>query len=425
MAHSSPRLHLLGPILNFVQHPGATPLDAAHQAGLTFVAMDAGAYADFTGGRPTGEWVVAREVQANLPQLQPWPKTGWRFKDEAAARKAYEEMRSHALSRLPSLRPHDDRGPERQLNDPASAWGEAFVLNGEEVLYLSCDRATEARILKMLTDRLGPYKTRGAQPATYAAYNSQTAPHLVAIGTGASGLAEHVVVAFSPGNEQGLIAAGLPRSVRETDLKPFRIDVASGVLVVAWGRIDGAAMLGRPSGRDPASAMLEQLGNHVAGPLPTPLDAAASGPLAWAIRVQPGSYHVALRFLDTSQGISSMALSHTEAAPLWADMAPASSAPRAPAFDQQAQVQAAQRAQAQIAAGAGGDADPVVFPGQPLARLSDYVRMMKGMQTGDMHGALRNAGLDMMSYGRVAQAWGAKLASDPGLTAKFAAMMGS
>jgi hypothetical protein len=92
-------------------------------------------------------------------------------------------------------------------------------------------------------------------------------------------------------------------------------------------------------------------------------------------------------------------------------------------FDQAAEMQKAQAAQQQIAQGGGGDPDPVVFPGQRVAKLSDYVGIMKGMQTGNMMGALQAYGLDMMSYAQVATAWGQKLGADPVLNAKFAAMM--
>ncbi len=92
-------------------------------------------------------------------------------------------------------------------------------------------------------------------------------------------------------------------------------------------------------------------------------------------------------------------------------------------FDMAAEVQAAQAAQQQLATGGGGDPDPVVFPGQRVARLSDYVRLMKAMQTGNMMGALGQFGLDMMGYATVATAWGQKLAQDPTLNAKFAAQM--
>ena len=83
----------------------------------------------------------------------------------------------------------------------------------------------------------------------------------------------------------------------------------------------------------------------------------------------------------------------------------------------------AQAAQQQLAAGGGGDPDPTVFPGQPVAKLSDYVRLMKGMQTGDMMGALGQFGLDMMTYSSVAAAWGQQLAADPSLNAKFNQMV--
>lgn len=83
----------------------------------------------------------------------------------------------------------------------------------------------------------------------------------------------------------------------------------------------------------------------------------------------------------------------------------------------------AQQAQHALNTGDGGDPDPVVFPGQKVAKLSDYVGIMKGMQKGDMMGALGRYGLDMMSYGQVATAWGAKMAADPVLTEKFSRMM--
>ncbi len=92
-------------------------------------------------------------------------------------------------------------------------------------------------------------------------------------------------------------------------------------------------------------------------------------------------------------------------------------------FDQAEETNKAQAAAQQIQQGGGGDPDPVVFPGQRVAKLSDYVGIMKGMQTGNMMGALAAYGLDMMSYSQVAMAWGQKLGSDPVLNAKFSAMM--
>ncbi len=92
-------------------------------------------------------------------------------------------------------------------------------------------------------------------------------------------------------------------------------------------------------------------------------------------------------------------------------------------MDMHQEMAKAESAARQLAEGEGGDPDPVVFPGQPLERLSQYVDMMKIMQTGDMNGALGKYGLDMGTYGAVAQAWGVKLAADPTLNAKFSQMM--
>ena len=92
-------------------------------------------------------------------------------------------------------------------------------------------------------------------------------------------------------------------------------------------------------------------------------------------------------------------------------------------MDMHQEMARAESAARQISEGEGGDPDPEVFPGQPLSNLSHYVDMMKIMQTGDMNGALGKYGLDMGTYGQVAQAWGVKLAADPTLNAKFAKMM--
>ena len=64
-----------------------------------------------------------------------------------------------------------------------------------------------------------------------------------------------------------------------------------------------------------------------------------------------------------------------------------------------------------------------LFPGQRVAKLSDYVRIMKGMQSGNAMGALTQAGLDMNGYTQVATQWGQAMQRDPSLVAKFHALM--
>lgn len=92
-------------------------------------------------------------------------------------------------------------------------------------------------------------------------------------------------------------------------------------------------------------------------------------------------------------------------------------------LDQDEEMRKAQAAQQQMTAGGGGDPDPTVFPGQPVAKLSDYVSLMKRMQGGDFNGALAAYGLNMATYSQVMQAWGTKLGVDPNLNAKFGKMM--
>src|SRR5262249_49093224 len=67
--------------------------------------------------------------------------------------------------------------------------------------------------------------------------------------------------------------------------------------------------------------------------------------------------------------------------------------------------------------------DPIVFPGASVAKLSEYVALVKSMQTGDMMGALSRAGLDMATYMTVATQWSQKLAQDASLNARYAQMM--
>ena len=77
----------------------------------------------------------------------------------------------------------------------------------------------------------------------------------------------------------------------------------------------------------------------------------------------------------------------------------------------------------EIQAVAPGADDPIVFPGTHIAKLSDYVALVKSMQSGDMMGALSRAGLDMAAYMKVATQWGQKLAADATLNERYTQMM--
>jgi hypothetical protein len=67
--------------------------------------------------------------------------------------------------------------------------------------------------------------------------------------------------------------------------------------------------------------------------------------------------------------------------------------------------------------------DPVVFPGKIIAKLSDYVAVIKGIQKGDMLGTLKKNGIELTSWGTIATEWMTKLASDGKLNEKFTMML--
>jgi hypothetical protein len=92
-----------------------------------------------------------------------------------------------------------------------------------------------------------------------------------------------------------------------------------------------------------------------------------------------------------------------------------------PAFDLEAEMGKAQAASVEIAA--SSDLDEVVFPGKKVAKLSDYVKIMKTMQKGDMNGALQLYGLTIMDWAALAGDWGQKFALNPALNAKMSKMM--
>jgi len=65
------------------------------------------------------------------------------------------------------------------------------------------------------------------------------------------------------------------------------------------------------------------------------------------------------------------------------------------------------------------DDDPELFPGRCVARLSDYVNIVKRMEGGDVSGVFAAYGLDFNTWGAAAHAWAKALARDPSLAAKL------
>jgi hypothetical protein len=74
---------------------------------------------------------------------------------------------------------------------------------------------------------------------------------------------------------------------------------------------------------------------------------------------------------------------------------------------------------AQTAPGGDGDPDPVLFPGERLSKMSDFVRIQKAMQRGDFPGILAREGIDMAYYGQMSIRWAQVVQSDPSLAMRY------
>ncbi len=69
------------------------------------------------------------------------------------------------------------------------------------------------------------------------------------------------------------------------------------------------------------------------------------------------------------------------------------------------------------------EGEPELFPGQPLPRLTDYVRLMRGLQADEVEAALQDAGLSLETYPAAAERWGKALAGDAALAKRFEELM--
>ncbi len=228
-------LTILGTICNFVEHPSATPLEQAHDEGLTFVAMDSRSFPYWNGLNVGRTWIVRRVLRARLDQLRPWPDTGWKFTDQAQAQQAYLTLRQHFLSRLPGASSQPEVIEGELLLAGQQAWAEGIYWNGELVAWISCDLSTDALTLTQITRAMEEFAPDGGPPARCASYATQVTEAYLAVAPGPQGY-DHVAVVFSPGEETDAITDGLLNAVNDGTAQPFCIDVPSGILMLSWGR---------------------------------------------------------------------------------------------------------------------------------------------------------------------------------------------
>ena len=81
-------------------------------------------------------------------------------------------------------------------------------------------------------------------------------------------------------------------------------------------------------------------------------------------------------------------------------------APTSPAVHALDQIEAMREGDEILGVSDGADADPVVFPGQRVARLSDYVAIVKQLQGGDPDEVLSSAGWMSRRTSRWRRSWG-------------------
>jgi hypothetical protein len=67
--------------------------------------------------------------------------------------------------------------------------------------------------------------------------------------------------------------------------------------------------------------------------------------------------------------------------------------------------------------------DPVLFPGERLCKLSDFVRLQRAAMSGDFMGALAREGIDPGYYGTMSVKLAHRIQSDPALAMRQARMM--
>lgn len=67
--------------------------------------------------------------------------------------------------------------------------------------------------------------------------------------------------------------------------------------------------------------------------------------------------------------------------------------------------------------------DPVLFPGERLSKLSDFVRLQKAAQSGDFMGALAREGIDAGYYGQMSIKFAQRMQAEPMLAALHAKML--
>jgi hypothetical protein len=385
--------------------PSHDPMGVRHDQGVPVIAMDARAFPRWRGAEASDHWALRLQAAPELGAA-PWPVDASTIAGEEAAREAYRRCRQHLLSVAPELSARDTRGPDEALLAPALAWSEAFTRDGVEVARLSVDRTTDALALA------GSVALTAAVPLADGLRGVAWRPGDAAL--------QLAIVTSAMGEPDGVaLAAGLPSGQTFVDDLPGRwelraesvtesVDVPSGWLVLAWARCSGRCVeaLAAEHGDDGWMAAFAP-GGVAAATLPTGLESQAGAAVAWLLRVRPGVWRVTHHQGRLGDGrLQCLSLAHTasegwQPAATLHEHAPRDSVPEAALRDRE------------------------VFPGQRVSRVSDYVRMVRGLRAdqASRKQALSDLGIELSDFGEVMQRWSRAMIDDHALGREVARAM--
>jgi hypothetical protein len=386
--------------------PSHDRLAVRHDRGVPVIALDARVFPRWRGAEAAEVWRLRYRAAPDL-RVEPWPVPATTYVGESAARDAYERCRRHLLAVAPELaatdaRPGDD-APSATLVERAETFSRASV----ESAWLGLDRATEALELAargaLLSEVSLPEGLRGA------AWCPGDASLQCAVVTSTMGEPDGVaVVAGLPSGQS--FEAELPGRWEHRSAASAHVDVSSGWMVLAWARVSGrcvaeAVAADGEHGWMAASAPYER----AAVALPTGLELQAGGPVAWLLRVRPGTWRVTHHYgMLGDVRAQCLVLSHA-GAEAWRPAAELHEAAPRESFPE------------------GAPYDREVFPGQAVARVSEYVRMVRGMRSDQAvrKETLAALGLDFSDFGEVMQRWTRAMMEDHALGREVAKAMNS
>lgn len=252
--------------------------------GGPLVAADARRLVAWRGSDPIGGWIV--RAGGALVASRSWPsKLVTRHDREDDARRAYDALRAAALEAMPDLLATADPG-----NGSGGALAESIWRGEQRVLALSMRPVTDLDGLVAMMSDTATVRVRDGMAALWRGHGARL---VLAHGTVREGRCEHVLVASAIAGEvpiEPLVQAGLPGAVAVESEPIVRIDVSSGVLAFARASVSVARLRAWPAHGDATYAFGRELGDAVAGALPSDGDASLGGPGVFAARVRPGAY---------------------------------------------------------------------------------------------------------------------------------------